>query len=497
MKKTGVIVLSIVLVFAICLPMPVAASSHKYDISELGLEVTIPEGYAVITRDTPAGDPVFNALGTTKTAVISQFEASNIYLDAISDSANEEIVVTMIENIIDNFTLLSDTVLNAMASMWVNECSEYGMDVIAYEIYPHSQAKFIKIYFTDVEKTVYGLQYYTVYDSKAINFTMRSYEGSISSRQETAIKTTVDSILFDKAPPVVEPGEDTDPFPYTDNGSGVTFTVPANWKQEAFSEDREFIDAKFVSTKEDGCSMIYGSVDMWEEMSVVDRLGYTRSQINNSVFTKAEIAQMYGITVDKISTVTYNGVEYFKGEINASSDSYGIEISLIMTHLVRIDNGWMYVFEFSGTGTHKLYSDFEKLLNSVKYPTASGVEDTEPSKQTAPSVGETEPSRQIASGPNLSNQNSSKASKGHGGVIAVVVLLVIVPAIVVAVVVTRKKNTETFNQPDQSISGNAPVIKPVAVTEPVITCRQCGRTLPSDSVFCHMCGTKIEQEIGL
>ena len=478
MKKFCLIVLSFVLAFTVFFPMSVVAASNKYHISALGLEITIPEGYTVITRDTPASDPIFGELGTTKTAIINQFEASNIYLNAISDSSNEEIVVTMTENMIDNFSLLSDTTLDVLATTVVNQYSDYGIDVSDYEIYHHSQAKFIKVYFTDTAKTVHGVQYYTVYDGKAMNFTMRSYAGSLSSRQETAIKTTVDSILFDNAPPVTEQGEDTDPFQYTDTDTGVTFTVPANWKQKEFNEERELIDVKFVSTKEDGCAMIFGTVDMWEQMSAVDRIGYSRSDINNSAFTKQDIAEIYGTTVDKISTVTYNGVQYFIAEINTSSDVYVMDISMTMTQLVYIDNGWMYMFQFNGTRTHKFYSDFEKLLNSVKYLVVSNVEATEASKPTT-------------SVPDHSNQGSSNDSKDNSGVIAVVALLLIVPAIVVAVVVTRKKNTETTNQSGYSTNNNALVTKPASDREHTITCKKCGQALPSDSVFCYMCGTQI------
>ena len=311
-----------------------------------------------------------------------------------------------------------------------------------------------------------------------MNFTMRSYAGSLSSRQETAIKTTVDSILFDNAPPVTEQGEDTDPFQYTDTDTGVTFTVPANWKQKEFNEERELIDVKFVSTKEDGCAMIFGTVDMWEQMSAVDRIGYSRSDINNSAFTKQDIAEIYGTTVDKISTVTYNGVQYFIAEINTSSDVYVMDISMTMTQLVYIDNGWMYMFQFNGTRTHKFYSDFEKLLNSVKYLVVSNVEATEASKPTT-------------SVPDHSNQGSSNDSKDNSGVTAVVALLLIVPAIVVAVVVTRKKNTETTNQSGYSTNNNALVTKPASDREHTITCKKCGQALPSDSVFCYMCGTQI------
>lgn len=496
MKKICVIVLSVVLAFTICFPMSVAAASNKYDLPELGLEVTIPEGYAVITRDTPASDPIFNALDTTKTAVINQFEASNIYLDALSDSLNEEIVVTMDENIVDNFSLFSDTTLNVLASTLVDQYANYGMNVSYHEIYHHEQAKFIKIYFTDAAKTVHGLQYYTIYDGKAMNFTMRSYEGSILPRQENAIKTTVDSILFDNPPPVPEQGEDTHPFQYTDADTGVVFIVPANWMQEEFSENREYIDAKFTSNKEVGCTMIFGSMDLWSQMSAADRIGHTRSELDNSALTIIDIAEMYNTTFDKISTVTYNGTKYYKGDIKASSDAYGIDIEVTVTQLVRIENGWMYVFQFSGTSSHELYPDFEKLLESVIYPPVSNVEETEPTKQTTlPTYSSNQNSHNVS--PNASSNGSKNDSKNNSGVIVAVVLLVIVPAIVVAVVVTRKKNRQTTEQPSYLTNNNVPETKPTSDTKQIVFCRKCGQKLPSDSAFCHMCGTKIDWEIRL
>ena len=474
MKRTlrFVLIQTIILVIVACtIPFTmVSAASNTYDLDELELKVTIPNDYSVITRDTPASDPIFSDLGTTKSAIVSQFETNNIYLNAISNTYNEEIVVTNMKNSLSNFSLLSDTVLNTFASTMANQYKDYGIDVSKHEIYQHSQAKFIKVYFTDTANSVHGLQYYTIYDGKAMNFTMRSYEGSLSSRQETTIKTIVDSIKYDKAPPAADQGEDTNSFIHTDTDSGVTFTVPANWKQEAFSKDREFIDVKFVSTKEDGCIMIYGSTDMWSQMSASDRVGYTRSDLNSSAFTKSDIAEMYSTTADKISTVTYNGVEYFKGETNYTSDTYGVDITVKMTQLVYIDNGWMYMFQFGGTSTHKLYSDFESLLKSVQYPSVSNVG----------GVGSTN---------NTTSNSSNNNTDNNAGVIAVIVLLVIVAIIVVAVIVSRKKNDEAANY---TPTYNVPESQ--SEPEPVTYCAKCGQALPLDSVFCHKCGTKANKE---
>ena len=473
MKRVLSLFVALLLVMAL-LCTPVLAASSTYDLDELELQVTIPSGYSVITRDTPANDPIFNNLGTTKTAILEQFKSGNIYLNAISDTYNEEVVVTMTENSLSNFSLLSDTALETLASALVDQYVNYGINVSKFEIYHHFQAKFVRLYFTDTEKTVHGLQYYTIYDGKAMNFTMRSYEGSLSSRQENAIKSIVDSIKYDNAPPVVEEGEDTDAFSYKDNEGGVTFTVPANWKQEEFFKDREFIDVKFVSTKEDGCVMIYGSTDMWGQMSAADRVGYKRSDINNSVFTKADIAEMYNTTADKITIVTYNGVQYFKGEPKYASDSYGVDLSVTMTQLVCIENGWMYTFQFGGPSTHKLYSDFESLMTSVKFSSTSN------------STG-------IGSG-NQNNSTNNGNTEDNSGAVAVVVLLVIAAVIIVVVVASRKKKAEEHYTPPYTSPYTPPTQQPPKTVDPKSVCKSCGQVLPLDSAFCHVCGTKIFKE---
>ncbi len=344
------------------------ASSSTYTISELGLEITIPSEYRVITKDTPANASIFSDLGTTKADLIKQFEETKVYLNAITDTLDEEIVVTMDTNIIDNFRAMSDTSLKMFASSWVNEYEKMGIGVKKYDIYQHSQAKFVRVYFEDTANSVNGLQYYTIYNGKAMNFTMRSYSGEITTKQENTIKTIVDSVKYDTPPVEISAGAETETFVYTDVDTNTKFIVPANWYEKELSKEREFIDVKFVSSKEEGMSIMYGSTDLWGMLTPEEQKGSTRSDIDNSAFEIADIATLYGIDENLITKQMYNGKEHFQATVKQNTELYGATFTLEITMVIRIENGWGYSFQFSGTTDNEYFEDFQKLLNTVEYP---------------------------------------------------------------------------------------------------------------------------------
>lgn len=278
-------------------------------------------------------------------------------------------------------------------------------------------------------------------------------------------------------------------FIYTDSENGVTFTVPSNWKQKEFSQDREYIDVKFVSPNVPGSIMIYGSTDMWAQIPYTEKVGHTRSDLDNSIYTKADIAELYGTTADEISMVTYNGAEYFVGTFKYSSNTSAVDVTITMTQALRIDNGWMYIFQFGGTSTDKLYSDFEKLLKSAEYPTVSNV------------TGIVSDTNIISSSNNSSynysyndyNDDYNDDTNDFSGAL-VIIVLILIGVVMTTVVIFKEKNKTTANQINNSFNEVTPVVIPPIDAKNDSICKVCGQALPPDSAFCHMCGAKIEKE---
>lgn len=164
-----------------------------------------------------------------------------------------------------------------------------------------------------------------------------------------------------------EPAE-SNAFVYLDDETGSKFTVPENWRQESLSQTREALDVKFTSIYDPEAIIFYGSADIWAAMPSSDREGFSRSDINNSILSLEGFAEITGVDPSQVSSVTYGGKEYRTCVTATVASVYGVDVDIVMTYLMRIENGYMYIFQFSGDRTNAYYNDFESLLNSVVYP---------------------------------------------------------------------------------------------------------------------------------
>lgn len=152
---------------------------------------------------------------------------------------------------------------------------------------------------------------------------------------------------------------------YTDKESGNKLSVPSDWDLEY--KDDVLVKVKFVPSSGTSALMQYGSTDLWSTLSTSAQNDLPRSKFDNSQFAKSDIADLIGTKTSDIKTVTIGGKEYFRGEVEKKTTVKGLSITMTVTYWVYVNNGWFYIYQFSGDESHALYSKFTTLISSATY----------------------------------------------------------------------------------------------------------------------------------
>ena len=471
MKKLSFI-LVLVLLLQLCSVSAYAADTKHFKLEELDMEMDIPADYVVFTRDIDSSDRNLQKYGLTKGTLLQQFENSNIYLDAWNKDARYEILVTMTDSVLDDYNLLSDTVLNTLSSSTKSLFKDMGYECTnTNHIQQEKQAKFLDYFLENANEKIFCHEYNTVYAGKTINISFFIYTDKKNLEdylfEANMANDIIDSVKFGTAPQKKPAPEYTPSFEYKDSVTGLTFTVPEYWLEVPLSKEREIIVAKFASQKEDGLSIMYGRSDIWSEMSASERAGLRRADVDNSLFTEEDLSSLSGAGISRVTKTTLGGKEYFRYTYEAKQNLYGLEFDVAMTVLTRIENGYMYQFQFSGL-SNPYYKDFETLVSSVQYPEV-------------------------------------KNPIFSGAAVAVIVLMsAALVLVLISIFIIRKKektgNSKKETPPVSAVSESHHETAPAeqvpvdsAATEAhdaPIFCIHCGKSIPGDSTFCPFCGKK-------
>ena len=161
-------------------------------------------------------------------------------------------------------------------------------------------------------------------------------------------------------------------YTYTDKASGNQLTIPYAWDLE--SGDSELAKVEFVY--EDGGTLImtYGSRDFYSNLDANTRNSFSRSEVNNSLFTEADIAEVLGVNPSEVTRVKVSGTEYFLARTVTRTTYQGTNLAIDTHYFLRIDNGWMYLFQYLGNVDCETYDDFIGIIASCTYgkSTSSG-----------------------------------------------------------------------------------------------------------------------------
>ena len=173
------------------------AGTKDYYIEDAGLSVEIPDTFSVVTRDTPADDPVLAEIGLDRDTMVEYLEVDNYYLEAWPESRKVYITLSVFEADTPDFSEFSDADFEAYAEDCIEYGKEYGTTYYRHEKYEHPQTVFLTFSGSYSEPDEYFILFDTVYDGKEILIRLLGSE-PFSSHLENTIKDVVDSTVFNE-----------------------------------------------------------------------------------------------------------------------------------------------------------------------------------------------------------------------------------------------------------------------------------------------------------
>lgn len=198
--KRGIV--AVVLVLALSSAGVCAGSMMEYEIADLDLGLELPAEYNyVFTRDIDAEDPGFVDLGLTKEAL---FENESLYLEALTEDQNAEIIVTMTDTdwsrLYYDFNELENSDLMEMAQVCLMDTDGVSnMEISGCDVFEgNDQAKFLKATGVcgDENHNGYAVQYVTVLNGNAYTITFNFYNREIGDEEIAMTENVVSSVVF-------------------------------------------------------------------------------------------------------------------------------------------------------------------------------------------------------------------------------------------------------------------------------------------------------------
>ena len=470
-------------------------------------------------------------------------DSNNIYLDAM-------ILYSDINSYLEMFLRKADPMgVDDLSELSSSEASAFSAKVLTElgfggtygysckTVTSQQQYKFVRLEYED--SGYYLIEYFTTVGGEGYLFTFQGEYEFIEWEYEQ-IEKVINSVVFDP------PSKDSF-YNYTE--SKVAFIVPKGWTEAPKKEEWEYIDAKFTLDKDNAISINYIFTDFYEELPGAQKTLWSRDELNNSFFSYADVADIFGCDTKDISMVSYGGKEYFMAETLSTATSLNLEIP--MTQMLLLEEGNGYFYQFVGHRDSKYFDDFEFLVSNAKYPTT-----TDRNSITTQETTKTNNLLQNYTVLNLlvsliititvyslpiiiyrysikkepiSNKKAKKITIIYG-IGAFIIMSVIIAALngsgaaggsiilwswinykiliggknkatVRASDIIEKKSVNTVEEKDSVEENNDTYFESIALTEPTddksktnidkIYCYKCGEALPVDSHFCHKCGAKV------
>ena len=358
-----------------------AAGFTVYGIKPLQLEISLPEDYWVSFYDPSDPDTWPEVSGLSQEQLEAYLKDMGVYLSAASPDRMTEVWVEMEEGSTADYTQVREEdfylLLSQMEALYEDEEVEY----LGAELYRHPQTPFLQV---DTRQTVGNLDlytrlYHTVYGGNSLDFYFRFLTDSLTARQADFTQEVMDSVSF-----CGEAGQTlAEENSFQDEKTGAVLFVPEGWEAQDIQTESAYLTVRFLPEEAGTAGMIlYSSFDL-PGSEALEKDGRDRTEVGHSQFTPQEVAQLLGQEEGEIAQVTCGEMEYCQIQSEFTATLEGIAMTAPVTTLARIDDGYLYVYQFYGDREGAYFDDFLQMAANAVYPGAgqaseSGTEALEP-----------------------------------------------------------------------------------------------------------------------
>lgn len=155
---------------------------------------------------------------------------------------------------------------------------------------------------------------------------------------------------------------------YTDSISGTSFTIPDGWTEAPLSQDRDFIQVKYMPDDGSFETILFGSADAWGQLPEYEKVGIKREEYNISLFSTQDIAELFDVKALDVKTVQLGSVNYYRIDVTSEQSASGITVNVTQNIYTTIQNGYVIQFQYAYTSDETNRSDFEEAVRSATIP---------------------------------------------------------------------------------------------------------------------------------
>lgn len=80
-RRLASCILCAALLFALC--APAFAKEYAYTLTDLGMNISMPEEFVVLTRDLPQDDAIFSLIGMDHETAMQMMQINDLYMDGV------------------------------------------------------------------------------------------------------------------------------------------------------------------------------------------------------------------------------------------------------------------------------------------------------------------------------------------------------------------------------------------------------------------------------